>query len=196
MKISYNNKISFEKKLVANCCVKNGLLNERCGIFKLSKQEDSGYFSKLYSNKDWKNSNFLGMIDSELTHGYMPSEIYSLENKRGKCLGFCQVYSENDTQDELFLIETIPIENADNKARKRKYIGETMLAFLVKRTFEKGKKNFLVDFPTLNAIFFYRDKCGFKYLKSANRFGVGASEAKKFLEQNEKHTNSTIEIMG
>ena len=55
MRINFNNFISFQKKLVANCSIKNNEQKEDCKIYKLNKKEDRRYFLDLSKNKEWNH---------------------------------------------------------------------------------------------------------------------------------------------
>ena len=195
MRINFNNFISFEKKLVANCSIKNNEQKEDCKIYKLNKKEDRRYFLDLSKNKEWNHFHYIYVADGEFRNGLLPSEFYVLETEDEKCLGYCQVVTDEEEYDELYILETKPSEIADNENRQRKYIGETLLSFLVKKAFKKGKKQFLINYPAPSAYFFYEDKCGFKYDRKQERLALTPIASEKLISQNEKHTNGKIEII-
>ena len=196
MRINFGNFISFEKKLVANCAIKNKKQTEPCKIFRLDRKEDRRYFVDLSKNKDWIHFHYIHVADSGFRHDFLPNEFYVLETQDEKCLGYCEVATDEDKSDELFLIETIPSESSKNPTRERKYIGETMLAFLVKRALDKGKKYFFIDCPSASAYSFYKDKCGFRLNKKEDKLALTPALSRRLINKNEKHTNSTIEIIG
>ena len=194
------NKVKFAKKFIATANVvkvSNG--KEKpipCSIYKLERGIDKDYFKT--QPKYWKKAAFADSIEAELLTKSSQSrpfgDIYTIEDSKGKMLGYCE-QDELYFQNVLALVETSPAYKNAKKDRKIKYVGETMLAFLVKMAKNQNKAAFAVDSVLDEARDFYSKKCGFEkdgirtYILSEKQFD-------NFISQNESHTQGKIEFMG
>ena len=192
--------INFGKKLVATANVVKVFNGKEkslpCSIYQLEREVDKDYFKT--QPKYWKRAAFLDSVEAEIAtkHSkYRPiGDIYVVEDSKGKMLGYCE-QDELYFQNALVLIETSPACLSSKKDRKIKYVGETMLAFLVKMAKNQNKAAFAVDSVLDEARDFYSKKCGFEkdgirtYILSEKQFD-------NFISQNENHTQGKIEFMG
>jgi len=196
MQINSKNQISFEKTLVANCQILNKGKQEACRIFELDRKIDFDYFKSLLTDRSWRGQGFVEYIDDIFTHKGSPRErFYAIENIRGKKLGFCQIYDTSLGCDELEIIETMPSAAHECEKRKRKYIGETLMSFLIKKAQLAGKKEFLIPVPIADAKGFYIDKCGFERYGTTS-LKMTSNLFDRLLKLNQSHTNGSIDIVG
>ena len=201
---------SFQKKLVA----KANVLKEKqpcpVSIYELTKKEDKDYFENLTFDAKWGLSEFADDIAWDFKRSkYLGKKLdfYSMEDKDGNCLGIVEVDNSKRHKQNIKYIESLP-ENSKKREisyalEKEKlqysYIGETMIAFLAKRQESKLiPKQIVVQSPLAHARNFYLksyfcfdDKemfLGSMHLPRENEISL--------IEDNEKHTQSKIEIIG
>lgn len=201
---------SFQKKLVA----KANVLKEKqpcpVSIYELTKKEDKDYFENLTFDAKWGLSEFADDIAWDFKRSkYLGKKLdfYSMEDKDGNCLGIVEVDNSKRHKQNIKYIESIP-ENSKKREisyalEKEKlqysYIGETMLAFLAKQQKSKiRQKEIVVKSPLaqarnfyLKSYFCFDDKemfLGSMHLPRENEISL--------IEDNEKHTQSKIEIIG
>ena len=142
MKISsLFNKVSFKKTLVAHCSIlKKDNVSFPCKIYSLNQKDDSDYFETIENKADWKGAKYLCYLKDDLKSiDDKPNRnIYVLQSEQGDCLGYSEIdYGENGIDEVLFL-ETVPTQNYSRRDKSSfKYIGETLLSFLLKKSKEK-----------------------------------------------------------
>ncbi len=194
MKISNFNPINFQKRLVANCKIGASGNNVPAKIFLLDKKDDYYVLSKAKDKEIWQNGYYLSDVSSNFCLDLKNANHYVMETSDGDVICMCKA-KQKGKKVNLEYIETAPKMSSYNHTRKLKYIGETMLAFLVKDA--KGSKK-IVDVPNVairpKTLDFYYDQCGFK---KEGKFGatMPREEANAFIKKNEKHTGSSIEIL-
>lgn len=200
MKISHTkNQISFKKTLVANCSViKKDNTKVPCLIYGLNQQDDSDYFEKIPNKTDWNSARYLCYLEDDLAElDEKPDrKIYVLESENGECLGYSEVLYDDKTNEILFL-ETVPTQNFSNREKSSfKYIGETLLSFIVKQSKQQKARSVELQ-ATVASTNFYKNKCFFKSpKKELDPLYLKKKDFSKLISQNEKHTKSTIELVG
>lgn len=199
MRIGNIKNISFQKKLVASCAVLNGATSEECSIYKLDSFEDRDYFDNLAKLQKWQLSYFLsGMADKIRDDApYTKRSIYAIENSKNECLGYCRVDDTYNNISYLTHLEVVPYASHRNEARKSKYVGETLVAFLAKMAKKNNKKSIYVPNMYMPAMNFYLEKCKFLTCDFIN-FSSSELTSDRFeaLEkQNFKHTGQNISII-
>ena len=201
MKISSSiNLVSFKKTLVANCSViKKPDIPYPCSIYNLSQQEDSDYFEKISNKSEWSGARYLCYLKEDLAEldENPDRKIYALENNNGECLGYSEVLYGDDNIDEVLFLETVPTQNFSSRDKSSfKYIGETLLAFCIKKSKSQKAKKVEVH-ESVASKKFYKDKCSFSPpKKDVNPFYLNSRKFNKFIKQNEIHTKSSIELVG
>lgn len=182
--LNSHNLVSFEKRLRANCSIiEDGLRTPSC-IYEL-EDGDEDYFEKMIFQKDWQNSRYILRADEAINSAKKDYGVFVLENAKNKCLGFCVVSNKKGIQN-LEYIETIPKQKAKNKKRKISYIGETLIAFLMKNSNEG--ENFYIKSTLGDAIPFY-EKYKFKYQDDKDYdFVINDNEKNDMIITNENHT--------
>lgn len=194
MRISNSNLISFQKRLVANAIIKENGKNEPVGIFLLDKEDDCAILNNAKRSEDWENEFYLSNILSCFYFDYKKANHYVMQNADGDTICISKT-SPKGNKVNLDYIETAPRLSTYNPIRNTKYIGETMLAFLVKEA-NSHKKSFRVPIvavrpKTLN---FYYKQCGFDK-DGTNSAIMPKEQALKFIKNNEKHTGSEIKLI-
>ena len=198
MKINSIKNFAFQKRLVANCKIGCNETRQKAKIYEIEYPQDRQYWYDLIQDENWKNNFYLTHIcgDFEEFSDIQGEHFYAMEDKEGKCICISEFDEYNEKQNSLDFIETAPALSTYTKNPNRiKYIGETMLAFLVKKTKEQGKKRFFIPLVANRerTLDFYYTQCGF------NRQGTAGSLAKKnydrFIRSNEEHTNSSISLI-
>lgn len=192
MKINFNKNIPFEKKLRASCSVLKNGSNIPCKIYQLEpeNEEDRTYFEKEKNKNLWQDSVFWGEIKDIFDTVYLNEDIFVLEDNEGNCLNITNTANLGKTT-ELVMIETAP----SVKKAGYKYIGETMLSFVL-GLIKKGSSNiFSVPIYRAEAKEFYVDKCGLKDEKSPYGLYMDKSDFDKLIIQNQNHTQNTINYL-
>ncbi len=193
MKLNTIQDLNFQKKLVAS--VRKPNCAQNYNIYKLDK-DDKFYFYDI--RPYWQDSLlFLDFIDA-FDERYGAYDFYVLENDKKECLACAQTLDSSEGETELICIESQPDVAYKNKDRKVKYIGETMIAFLLKMSDKNNKKEFIVPHMLSTAAPFYIENCGFKmYDKSGFMASHKTNEEyQKLISQNEAHTGAKIELIG
>ena len=198
MKINNINNFSFQKRLIANCAVLKEEQPKSCKIYKMEAQ-DQDYFKNLFNEESWQNAYYLENIDAMMKYRTLGGrQIYSMEDGNDKCIAFCEVDHECIDSDILEFIEVAPKIASSNGERKTKYVGETLMSFLMKYALQNGKQMLAVDSPSERAEDFYLKTCGMSERTILKRrdFIIKEKEINKLLAKNESHTGSNIEITG
>ena len=198
--VNTSKKISFAKKLVANCAIiKKEDTSYPCQIYSLDKNTDSDYFETVKNAEDWKNGRYLCYLKEDLKtiEDDEEYEIFALEDKNGDCLCYSETAKRASNVTEILFLETVPSQTFLNSHKSKfKYIGETLLSFMIKKA-KTEKENRVELHPSILSTTFYKNKCFFiqprnevyPYYLNKNRFS-------KLIKQNERHTHSTIELIG
>ena len=202
-----SNSMHFQKTLKADCKVLNSSTKEpvNCKIWELDKEEDKDYFKNLEKDQNWQDAIFLKnqVEDFDKWLSETDRHYYTIEDENEKCLGYTLTENEDDECKIIFLETATSFKNDIPKERGKryKYIGETLLSFVAKKTQEAGGKEIsLRSMPT--AISFYEEKCGFKRKRlilevpSLPHFEMVLDKSKfdSLINQNETHTTSKINI--
>lgn len=197
---SFLSQVSFKKTLVANCSVKKkegGSLY--CQIFSLNQTDDLDYFEKAKNSNEWRNARYLCYLKDDLKtiDDDEDYSIFALETFDGDCLAYSEMVNKPNNVNEVLYLETVPSQTYLNSPKSTlKYIGETMLAFMVKKSqVEKSKRVEL--HPSISSTHFYLDNCFFsKPVCETEPFYLPRLRYSKFLNRNENHTSSSIELVG
>lgn len=201
MKISnFISKVSFNKSLVANCSViKKDNTPISCSVYNLTQKDDSNYFDNIPNKHDWFGSKYLCYLKEDLKNldSKQNRNIYSLESLNGDCLGFSEIEYGTNSVNEVLFLETVPTQNFSSREKSSfKYIGETLLSFLVKKSKEQKAKRVELQ-ATVASINFYKNKCFFRTpKKETDPLYLLKRDFSKLINQNEKHTQSSIELVG
>lgn len=199
MKISnQNSNVLFGKSLVASCSVKRktGEL-EKCHIYKLNKAEDFDYFSKLKDSPNWENDKYVSITNGLFLSPYSSknANLYAIEDKSGSCLGYVRTISVEDCEkrEQIDFLETCPTLSSNNKKRDVKYVGQSLIAFIVGLAKNENKQGVYVPVVAKNARKFYLKKCYFKN-DTALKHGVvlDNSDYEKILKKHRNNTQSAI----
>lgn len=196
MKIGFNNYCySFKKQLVAKADVIKEQNNVPCKIYRLSKKEDARYFEDLKHSHDWAGYKLLIGVAYDLKNPPAASQIYSLEDENEKCLGYVETRENNDDK-EIIYIETCPSEKHQNKERKYKFIGETLMSFIAGLAKKDYAENIVVPSALAEAWGFYTDCCGF-YEDKYNTYGLYLPRGKydDLINQNKGNTKNFIKYV-
>ena len=197
MRITGQNYINFQKKLVAYCKVGQAPNSQKASIYKLEHPLDIGYYEKCARQDDnWTKSYYLEEIASYFELCGNSLSFYTMENEDGDTLCVSVMDEKTLNENRLDYLETAPkLSSYNSGGRKIKYIGETMLAFLVKLS--KRDKLFF-DIPDVakrdKTKDFYFKLCGFHSNEMDGAY-LNSYEFDAFVAQNEEHTNSQIEIL-
>jgi len=186
-------KNSFTSRLVAKTSHESGCKRKEYKIYQLNKDDDAHYFDDMIS--DWPCPMLVQDARWEFFERRKADEFYVLENSNKEILAFAKISNHKKDCVELDLIETKPWLAFRHSNRKSKYIGETMLSFLLKRTQMEKNKFFKAPHCISIAQGFY-EKCGFEHDEVEARKMFKTRETfDELIEQNEKHTGSKIELL-
>lgn len=201
MNTRINSNISFGKTLQATCNILDrNKVPQKAYIYELDDaKEDMDYFFHLKNEEDWIDSGFLDYLACDTKFIiYSPKEsIYVLETKNGDCLGL--MTTKNDKARgtlTLEVLETAPscTKQENKKEQKAKYIGETLLSFLIQKAQNNNYKKIVLD-STQEAYDFYGKKCHFAQSRQEeSRFVLYVENGQKLINQNERHTQAKIDF--
>ncbi len=203
MKInSINNFISFKKQLVATGAYLSNGESRPCFFYQLKGEEDKLYLNNILQEKEWKETELADDLADNLIK-FANDEYYSIEDFSGNCLGVTEIYNEKFKGKEskkIHIIETCPTLSAKNKERKEKYIGESLLAFIVKLCKRENKEMIYVPVVYETARDFYKSKCHFEEkIREDEMEDLPVFLMKKDFDnliiQNENHTQEQIEFV-
>ena len=182
--------INFQRRPIARCYVLRDKKPIPCTISQIENtQEDKKYLSKTLKSPDWENSYYLQYAIKDLNKS--DCRLYIVENKKEKCLAFCELSDNKPSCTNIHLFESMPIR----KKKKVKYLGETLITFIAHITSETNS-DLIIKCAADRARNFYR-KCRFEDTrnKSNQDFLFIKPRLKKLEKQNQKHTGSTIEFL-
>lgn len=199
MKIFSN--ISFGKKLKATCQVKTDSGEAKpCQIYELNKKDDIDYFCKLKKSKEWSNGEYL-----EITNQMMLSPLtnrglrtYSLETKEDGCIGYISTHDFDFIKDKTYVefLETCPQYTSENKRREIKYIGQTLLAFVVGLADKEDKTRVCISSTAPKSRKFYTKGCGFRQdYNGKDGLILNSQSYEKFLNRHKENTGKEIEFI-
>lgn len=184
--------ISFQKTLVKNCVIPDKRnYSSDCAIYKLDLPEDVDYFSKAQRDKKWNNNRFLDEIEESLQFAIKEENNYVIENDKGDCLGYISTSDDNENKiKEVLFLETCPHYASANPKRGLKYIGETLLSYVVDVADKNGFECVSVPIVSSKAEDFYTKKCGFEQdLEDASgEVLLPKKDFHKLIKQNQEHT--------
>lgn len=191
MKINFSN-IHFQKTLRAKCAVLKDGISQDANIYELDYR-DWSYCSKISKDEKWRGASFLYVLKfaiDDITGG--KRSVYVVEDSiNDDCIGYC-VMEKDHRSDIIRYIETLP------KAKSPyKYIGESLITFLLKEAKEKGKSELSVYNFISKAKDFYLKKCHFTQWQSEDsRASIDCNDLDKLEKQNQNHTKKSIEYFG
>lgn len=196
MKISLLNNICFQKKLMAKCMVGEPSNQKKAKIYKLEYPQDINYYTKYDKSSEWEGSFYIDRMPENFSD-YVPNiDYYVMEDADGQMISYSVLKRKKNCND-LQYIETMPKMSSYNMSnRKTKYIGETMLAFLVGVT-KKDNKSFhvsrIAQRPKTKS--FYFDLCKFTPINDGLGGFLDKENFKKFIKRNVSHTGKEIEMV-
>lgn len=196
MKISSTPNIFFQKKLIAKCNVIDTCKQKPCKIFELdyTDSQDIKYYRKLHKDKNWEDYFYIDNISSDIEAG-VETRYFVMEDENEHCLAICEVDECYPDQNELLYIETAPACCSENKKRTLKYVGESLITFLVGLAKSQEKEKFAICDPRDQAVLFYK-KCGFKINDFDDNMTMKNSDFTQLLDRNKAHTGQKIEYIG
>ncbi len=192
------NSQSFCKKLVATCNVKTRNDNSKeCNIYQLDKKKDTRYFLNLGESRNWDENKFLGISNQLMLSPLLSSHIipYVMEDEKGDCLGYISVLKDEDKGEKASIqyLETCPKHSSNNKERQIKYIGESLLAFVVSLAKNEDVARVCVPTYSSSAKPFYYWKCCFREDKDKkDGLVLDRRNYDKFLDRHNKKVGSEI----
>lgn len=199
MQISHNlhSNINFQKKLKANCAVVKEDKPINCKIYQLEKDKDEDYFKDLKNTTSWIPGVFTEVVATFIKNETIPiDEVHVIEDKKGKCLGYCQITDDDPYETTFTFLESIPkgLFNQDYK-----YIGETLLTYMAMRAKENSKESVVAEDVAKKAENFYKSH-NF-YLIPNDKFGgvdgfLDEENYGELLNKNKTHTTKSIELIG
>lgn len=193
-----NNSISFQKKLKANCTVLKDNKPIECNIYQLEGGgKDDDYFEKLRNVSSWMSGLFTGFLDDYTKDKTVPiEELYVIEDKNEKCLGYCQINDEDPYEVNFNYLERIP---TGLFGYNYKYIAETMLAYMVEKAKTESKESVVAENVISKAKDFYKSN-NFEFVRNYTNWGVDGfldeEYYDKLLDKNKAHTTKSIELIG
>ena len=166
MKINFlQSNINFGKTLIANCMLpRKSAKPLPCKIYEIKTTDDKDYFLKLSKKDMWRDGDYVHEMDDEFNSEVTGQRTFVMENQKDKCLGYVIVETDFDTPDksDIVYLETCPKYKSSNPKRTIKYIGETLLAFVVKIAQKDNMKSVCIPVWTTTAENFYKENCGFQ----------------------------------
>lgn len=200
MKCNQISSISFKKKLMANAAILSKNMPEKVSIYELDNREekDKMYFEKLAESTDWRKGLFRYSMHRSISHSKRNEHFYVMEDKNNNCLGYMKIKDDSELSgsQDVEYIETNPKYVNYHGQSDKKYIGETLLAFLAKFYGQNDSDAIVVKTPTLPAEDFYIDKCCFvRQVDDEPPVTLTKQKFNELLEQNKNHTNTEIEMV-
>lgn len=199
MKINYS-KIPFQKTLKATCKVKG--VNDKvrdAKIYRLDDiQNDLNEFIRANDSANWQGNMYLEemyLIFKNLYHEeYDVFDFYVMENEKKEPICFAMTDKMHKGSDCLEYIEVAPRFSKDNKNnRKMKYVGETMMSFLINVAKKRGLDFRITDIaPRQEAVDFYDKQLGFEVDELESSGFMPKENFDDLILKNQKHTGHKI----
>jgi len=185
----------FQKRHIANCIIGEVCNSRKAKIFQLEYPQDIAYYSRYANSHEWEGSYYIDRMPEIFSENKQDVDHFVMEDSLGQMLCYSSIRHRKNT-DELEYIETMPKMSCYNMAtRKVKYIGETMLSFLVGLS---KKKNVVFSVPRVapraKTKDFYYKLCKFSKGKDNSAY-LEKNKYDKFMHQNEEHTGGKIEYI-
>ena len=192
------NRINFCAKIpVVSCQIQNKANKtfENATIYEYDCKDkrDIDELEQIAETKKWEYGwNIWGNAHNK-RNGKNPkfqyNRIYAMESQDGKLIGLC------DTEEKEEKITVRHLEASKN--HEYKYIGQTILASLAKKTFNQNKNSLIIKNAQPNAWGFYTKACGFNFdFESKDQYSIDMimrrNEIPHFVRQTEEKTNSPI----
>lgn len=194
MKINSINNILFQKKLVAKCKFIQDNLQKDANIYELESGVDDNYLRFNLSKTKWSENAFYAgsiVIDYLDFKSSKSTKFYVMEDEKENLIAYCEFANRYDNC-ELDIIEALPEASIYNSERKTKYIGETMIAFLVNLCKKLSKDFKVVDIAERKQTKdFYYKNCQMKQIAPKEAI-LEKEKFNEFLEQNTRHTGTEI----
>lgn len=193
MNISPLTNIFFQKKLMANCTIGEPNNQKKAKIYMLEYPQDINYYTKYNKSYEWEGNYYLDRMPENFSD-YTPNiDYYVMEDENNQMICY-SVLKRKRSRNDLQFIETMPKMSSYNMCnRKIKYIGETMLAFLIGLTKEDGA-NFeisrIAQRPKTQS--FYFDLCKFTPIDDGCSGYMEKKKFDKFIKRNASHTGKEI----
>lgn len=187
---------SFCKQLKAKATIQCCNEPEKCFIYELSTEKDSDYFEKL-GEKDWDSSVFIDVFDMRIKDKNNNEHIHVLESAKKELLGIVQVNDDLECGENQFVeyLATKPIYSSKNDYRDRKYIGQTLMAFLAKNFDNNYTQCITIKNPLASAVDFYIDKCNFSPVDDDSLIlFLPKKDFNKLIQRNEESTQGGLEL--
>lgn len=199
MKIFPN--ISFGKQLMATCQVKtrNGEVKP-CKIYEINKKDDIDYFCKLKDSREWADGEYLEITNQMMLSPLLNNGLrtYCLESDEDGCIGFVSTQDFDFIPDKTYVefLETVPEHTSLNKKRGIKYIGQTLMAFVVGLAAKEDKKRVCVSTTAPKSKKFYTKGCGFRQdYRGQDGLILNAQSYNKLLDKHRTNTGKEIEFI-
>ena len=191
-----NSNINFQKRLVGKAKIPNGKKQQTVNIYHLDNEKDEEIFEKAMSSKKWIGAYYLPDLNVLFGCDFKVNSYYVMTDKKGSLLCASVVDESNKKNNELAFIETAPtLSKYNSPARKMKFIGETMLAFIAKKGRQEKKGLYVPNVADREKTKeFYFSQCGFiPSGKEGAKISLGAIDS--LIRKNEAHTGGKIEIL-
>lgn len=196
-----NSNINFGKTLVATCQIKSKSNDiQKCNIFELNDKSDCDYFEKELKRDDWANSKYMKAMHQIMNSPFLAksARTYTLENSNGDCLGYIATLILNTAKNKenIQYLEVCPSFAFANSERNLKYIGQSLVTFLIAQAQKEGKSKVCVPVYSTSAKDFYYKKCGFEYDdERVDGFAVERENFSMVLDSLKNKTGSEINFV-
>lgn len=193
--------ISFGKTLVATCQIKSKSNDvQKCNIFELNEKSDCDYFEKELKRDEWENSKYMKAMHQIMNSPFLSksTRTYSLESQQGDCLGYIATLELNTAKNKenIQYLEVCPSFAFANGERNLKYIGQSLVTFLIAQAQKEGKSKVCVPIYSTSAKDFYYKKCGFEYDEErVDGFAIERKNFDKALDNLKNKTGAEINFV-
>lgn len=194
--------VAFGKHLMANCQIQTNTGKAKpCKIYELTKEEDIDYFCQLKKSPQWVNSEYLEMTNQMMLSPLLSNGLrtFGLETEEEGCIGFVTTvdYDFEPNKTNIEFLETSPKYIAKNKKRELKYIGETLMAFVIGLAQKNEKDKVCVRTVAPKSRKFYGKACSFREdYKGKDGLVLNKQSYNKFLDKHKEKTGSEITFIG
>ncbi|MBQ3641771.1 hypothetical protein II906_07610 [bacterium] len=199
MKINFERSpISFCKMLRANTAVLSSKKPLSVSIYQLDKKEDKGYFDNISNKDSWNGADLIDVVQEHFDTNPDDNKrkFYTMEDYWGNCFGILETLDLPNRVNQVSYLETCPEYAKQNKKRKVKYVGETLLTFATGISKNRGDNFVKIRKPMTRALPFYTSKCFFErpQQKTSKMLVLPKEKFDDLIEQNSSHTKTTMEF--
>ena len=195
MRINNNtHKINFEKKLIGLGAIKQEDISKAVKFFQLDELSDMKDLKKARKTTEWVGNYYLNDLVEGSDYFHKRFDIITMEDEAQNVIAYSML-SRSGEQTIISTLEAAPKYSCYRENRTRKFIGESMMAFIAALSGEKSVKAPDIAFRKKTRDFYF-SQCFFTQVPFSDDGVLMKKNLKKLIKSNEAHTGKKVELIG